>query len=256
MRVARAASAVALLVLALSALAACAGADAPAASRPTPSPTVTPFPTPTATLAVPSRAVTFTTSDHVLLAGTLYGQGKTFVILSNQTDTVAANWTPIAQQFAARGYTALSYDYRGHGASQGRVELESDLVTDLKAAVGYAQRQGARSIVLVGASIGGAVTANVASSPPVTAVVIVSAPGEFAGLEVSAATMHAISAPKLLMVSQGDGYAQDVQTMYDEARQPKELAEYPGVAHGLALLLGNPDALARVFAFVQQYAPA
>lgn len=248
-----------VILLALASLAAC---GAPSAARqPTPIPTRTPFPTPTATLAVPSHAVSFTTSDHIRLAGMWYGQGKTVVIFSNQTDTFAWNWTPIAQQFAARGYAALCYDYRGRGDSQGTRAYGPSQMTDLRAAIAFAQRQGAQRIALVGASIGGAVTANVAAAPlaapPLAAVAMISAPADFPQVEVSSATMAAIAAPKLLMNSQGDSYAQADQTMYDEARQPKALHLYPGADHGIDLLTGGfgADAMGRLLAFMQQYAP-
>lgn len=258
MRIVRDVSAALILILVLASLAACGGASSATATQPTPIPTPTPFPTPTPTLTVPSHDVTFTTSDHVRLAGTLFGHGKTIVIFSNQTDTLAWNWTPIAQQFAARGYAALCYDYRGRGSSQGDRDLGPSLMTDLRAAIAFAQRQGAQRIVLVGASIGGAVTANVAASTSVAAVAIISAPRDFLGVEVPDATMARIAAPKLLMNSQGDSYAQATQAMYDAARPPKDLHLYPGRDHGLDLLTGTygPDAMQRLFAFVQQYAPA
>ena len=140
MRIARVCAAAIALVLVLAGLAACGGSSSTASAPPTPIPTRTPFPTPSPTLTVPSHAVTFTTSDHVQLAGRLFGQGKTFVIFSNQTDTLAWDWTPIAQQFAARGYAALCYDYRGRGDSQGTRSLGPGLMTDLRAAVAFAQQ--------------------------------------------------------------------------------------------------------------------
>jgi uncharacterized protein len=245
------------LTLALVSVAACAGGGS-ATARPTAIPTSTPFPTWTPTLAIPSHAVSFTTSDHVRLAGRWYGQGQTVVIFSNQTDTQAGNWQPIAQQFAARGYAALAYDYRGRGDSEGTYDIGPTMLTDLRAAVAYAQRQGAWRIVLIGASIGGPVTANVAATMPVAAVVLISAPGDFLGLEVTPAVMARISAPKLLMNSRGDSYAPDIQAMYDAASQPKALQFYPGADHGIDLLTGSfgADATGRALAFVQQYAPA
>ena len=250
------------LLAALAGLAAC-GSGTSTAAQPTAIPTSTPFPTWTPTLAVPSHAVSFMTSDHVWLAGLWYGQGQTVIIFSNQTDTTAGNWQPIAQQVAARGYAALSYDYRGRGDSQGTRDLGPSMLTDLRAAVAYARAHGARRVVLVGASIGGAVTANVAAGADVAsslaAVAIISAPSDFAsGLSVTPAVMAHISAPKLLMNSKGDAYASDIQTMYDEALQPKAIQLYPGGDHGLDLLTGvyGPQAMARLLGFIQQYAPS
>lgn len=249
-----------ILLLVLIGLASCGDLSSSASPQrsPTPIPTPTAFPTPSPTLVVPSHDVTFTTSDHIQLAGTLYGHGKTFIIFSNQTDTLAFDWAPIAQQFAVKGYAALCYDYRGHGGSQGTRDLGPSLMTDLRAAIAYVRQQGAQRVVLVGASIGGAVTANVAASASVAAVAIISAPREFPEVEVSNATMARITAPKLLMDSQGDVYAQDTRAMYDAALQPKYLNLYPGRDHGLDLLTGpyGTDAMQRLIAFVQRYALA
>jgi alpha/beta superfamily hydrolase len=202
--------------------------------------------------------VTFATSDHILLGGTLFGHGTTFVIFSNQTDTQAVDWTTIAQQFAARGYAALCYDYRGRGSSQGQRDLGPSLMTDLRAAVAFAQRQGARRVVLVGASIGGAVSANVAAVVPVTALMLISAPQSFPGVEVGNATLRAIAAPKLFLDSMDDVYAQDMQSMYDAAKPTKVLHWEPGGQHGLDILTGTyaADAMQQLFAFAQSYAPA
>jgi alpha-beta hydrolase superfamily lysophospholipase len=206
---------------------------------------------------VPKRDVTFTTSDHLTLAGTFFGQGTTTIIFSNQTDTLAKDWDGIAQQFAAQGYSTLAYDYRGSGQSQGQY-APAALATDLRAAVAFARGQGARKVVLLGASLGGTVTANVAADAGIAAVIILSAPRQWIGLDVTDALLRSITAPKLFLNSEQDTFAQDTQAMYDAALPPKEIHLYPGAWHGIAIL--NPatgdDALPRINAFLAQYAPA
>jgi pimeloyl-ACP methyl ester carboxylesterase len=239
-----------------TAIAGCGGTSSTSTVLPTATPMS--FPTATPTFVVPSRAVPFSTSDHILLAGILVGHGTTFVLFSNQTDTLAAEWTPVAQQFAARGYAALCYDYRGRGQSQGQRDVGPSLMTDLRGAMAFAQEQGARRIVLIGASLGGTVTANVAATVSVAAVVLISAPQSFAGPEVSDATVQAIAAPKFFVDSTGDNYAQDIQAMYDAAKPPKVIHWDPGVDHGLDLLTGYfaTAGMQHLLAFVQSYAPA
>jgi alpha/beta superfamily hydrolase len=208
---------------------------------------------PTATPAVATRSVTFTTSDHLTLTGFLFGSGgHTALVFSNQTDTSASDWAPMARAFAARGYLALTYNYRGTYGSQGTFDT-SPLDKDLSAAMAFAIKQGATRIVLVGASIGGAVTARSASQPAVACMVILSAPREWPVLPVTDDALRAISAPKLFLDSQNDEFADDIQAMYDASSPPKEIHLYVGAAHGLDMF-GAPyadDLTQRIMSFVQ-----
>ncbi len=255
MRLVRALAFMAAALLILGGATACASAST-VGSPATPTATL---PAPTATLPpVPMRAVTFSTADHIQLAGEFLGSGQTVVIFSNQTDSYASDWLPIARQFAARGYGALVYDYRGTRESQGQRNISAG-PTDLKAAIAFAkQQQGARHIVLIWASIGGTITANAAVVVPVAAVAILSSPSVWPGLDVTDAVMRAITAPKFLADSEGDEYASDIQGMYNAANQPKELHIYPGSDHGIALFDGDNATmvLQQLLAFVQRYAAA
>src|SRR5579859_4236209 len=81
------------LVLLLLFLVACSsGAPAVPASVPTPRPTPGITPTPTFP-NIPSHPVHFLTSDHVQLAGLLYGHGKTMVICSHELRTTKDIWS-------------------------------------------------------------------------------------------------------------------------------------------------------------------
>src|SRR5215831_9915775 len=205
--------AVAAGVAVAASLAAC-GTGASNAHVATPSPRPSPpAATATATPAVVTRDVSFTTADHLKLTGILFGAGHTAIVFSNQTDTSASDWAPIARAFAARGYLALTYNYRGTYGSQGSFDT-SVLDRDLSAAMAFARRQGGTQIVLVGASIGGAVTARSAAAAPVVCMVVLSAPRTWPVLPVSDDALRAIRAPKLFLDSEGDEFADDVQAMY------------------------------------------
>lgn len=109
-----------LLIGALFVLAACgSGTPSSATSTSTPHPT----PTPT-TPVVPSRLVHFSTSDHVQLAGLLFGHGQTAVVCSHELHTTKAIWSQsrLVPLLASRGYLVLAYDFRGHGDSAGQAE--------------------------------------------------------------------------------------------------------------------------------------
>lgn len=245
-----------LLLLVLFLLAACGSGTA---SQAIPSPTPTPGITPTPTIpAVPSRLVHFQTADHIRLAGLLYGQGKTAVICSHESNTNKLIWSEngMPQRLAQRGYLVLAYDFRGYGDSASGGTLNFD--ADLRAAIAFVRQQGATKIVLLGSSMGGTVSLIVAASEPVAAVLTLSAPQNFSVVSISDSEVQAISAPKLFVNSQDDTYAPETTHMYTIASAPKQLQLYPGPAHGVEIFYTENSAnlIQLLLSFIAQYAPA
>lgn len=219
-------------------------------------PTIAPVPT---TPDVPSKSVSFTTSDHVKLTGLLFGQGKTMVICSHMNGTSLAVWrdSGVPQRLAALGYQVLAYNFRGFGDSGGEFD-NTMLDVDLNTAVAFAHQQGATKIVLMGASMGGTASLNVATKEQVAAVIVLSSPQSF-GINVTDDDLKAMKVPKLFMASEGDDqFATEVKHMYDVTLPPKEIYIYPGTGHGTEIFGGdNGDGPAqRILHFIAQYAPA
>lgn len=214
--------------------------------------------TPTPTIPeTPSQSVTFKTKDNVKLAGLLFGKGKTAVICSHELNTTKAIWSTstIVQLLASRGYMVLAYDFRGNGESEGQGDL-TKLDVDLRAAIAFAQEQGASKVLLMGSSMGGTATIKVAASEQVAGIITLSAPQNF-GPGVSDDEVTSIKAPKLFVNSQDDDYAGETQHMYDIAVQPKELHMYSGSLHGTAILDSDDgDNLRQMIVnFATRYAP-
>jgi esterase/lipase len=238
------------LLLPLTLLSACGGGGAATAPTPTRQPTATATPEP--------GTFYFTTDDNVTLSGKIVGTGTTAIIFSSMDADSKVDWQDLAPLLAARGYMTLSYDYRGLGASQGHYE-RAKLEHDLNAAIQAAQRQGATKLVLIGASLGGLVTLKVAATAHPTAVVALSAPRGFGGLDVSDDELRAIAAPKFLGVAEQDGgFISSMKAVYDLTPEPKELHVYQGNVHG-SLLLEAPgvkdQSLPQLYAFLDKYAP-
>src|SRR5262249_20310533 len=123
---------------------------------------------------------------------------------------------------------------------------------DLRAASAFVHVHGARRLVLIGASLGGAVTLRVAATVPVDGVVTLSAPAQFANVGVSDDLLRSLATPKLFVNSAGDNYASDTQHMYDVASQPKTLVLYPqSSAHGTEMLIApyGGDLLQQLLSF-------
>lgn len=244
------------LVVVLACLLAACGSTATMAPRPVPTFTPTALPTlPTA--GIQSRGVSFITQDGITLAGTLYGRGASAFIFSNMIRAPQASWKPVALQFAAHGYLALTYDYRGRNSSGGTFDT-SKLPLDLTAAIGFVRHQGARHVVLIGASIGGAATLVTAASIPVDGIAVISGLSTWPDLQVTADMVRAIKRPKLFVYSAADDIAADMHQMYGEASPPKDEVVYPGADHGTAIFEGEhgPYLLDRLIAFASTTVPA
>lgn len=245
---------IALLLLCLL-LAACTSGGGSLQASSSPIPTATPPITPTPTTpTITSQEVHFTTADNIKLAGLLYSKsGATAIICSHELNSSKAIWQGTVPWFAARGFMVLAYDFRGNGESEGRRD-NTQYSQDLLAAITFVKSQGAKKVILLGASMGGAVSLDVASQAEVAGVITLSAPLK-GWIEEKKIT--AITAPKLFVNSQDDTYAQDTQHMFDIAQQPKEIHIYPGGAHGTSLFgtENGHDVIDRIVAFAHKNAP-
>ncbi len=207
------------------------------------------------------RPVTFETADAVTLQGMLYGEGETAVIFSTMGEHRQNTWAEMAQQVAEQGVMALTYDFRfwqEDGSIQG--DLRDKAAEDLLAAIVYARTQGAQQIILVGASLGGMASIEVADETEITAVAILAAPLNetfFPTLHTTPEDIQAMSVPLLLIASEDEEFADDIQQMYELAAEPKTLHLYPGSAHGTDLFntAHAADLQTRLLAFIQAYTP-
>ncbi len=173
-------------------------------------------------------------SDDVILSAHLFGrENEPVVILSHMRPNDQTAWYAFAQQLAAQGYAALTFDFRGYGQSTGGKDFET-LDDDLNAVIKYMRDRGWTEVFLVGASMGATTSLVVAGDADVKAVVALSPPAEFEGQDALAAVAD-LRVPKLLVASEGDAPALQFDELYEAAAGPKEETFYPGNAHGTDL---------------------
>jgi pimeloyl-ACP methyl ester carboxylesterase len=199
------------------------------------------------------RAVHFDGVDGARLGGLVLGTGEVAVVLVHQVDETLCQWLPYGKELANRGYRVLLIDLGGYGSS----EPSSTADQDVKQAVGFLRAQGARSIVLIGASLGGtaSLSAGVIVRPPVTAVISLSGPVRTHGMDLSV-RIRALTAPVLYIAGNHDGtFAQDAQLLYEATvEERKRLLLVDEGAHGVVLVAGQTVSAA-MDRFLADYAP-
>jgi dienelactone hydrolase len=188
--------------------------------------------------------VWFEAADGTRLSGVVLGQGRTGVILAHQRWFNLCSWMPFARNLAEQGYRVLAFDFRGFGASsapQGVAGRSLDL--DVSAGVEYLHRQGADQVVLIGASMGataalmGAANDQKDGSGGVAAVISISGPSRFYGMDAGLAVKR-MRVPVLFIASSEEGsYTRAAKVLYGRAgSRSKRMVIVPGRTHGMGLL--------------------
>jgi dienelactone hydrolase len=243
---------IALVALAFSIL---LGACQPAAPTQTPThpPTLTPTPAP--------RTVSLTTRDGATLSGTIYGQGATAIVFSNRSDKGQESWAGMATRAAQAGYLALTFDYRAwRGGGEFDLEQLNQADFDLLAAAEFVRSEGAQTIALVGASLGGIASVKDSAAIAPAALIVIGSPMGNPALTIKVEPAELQNdVPKLFIASEADTLVPAAETrhMYDLAAEPKTYFEYPGGAHATDLFLGpSADDLAqKLLDFLLAHAP-
>ena len=180
------------------------------------------------------QSVSFHAADGALIYADEYGSGARGVVLAHGGQFNKESWRDQAQSLVAAGFHVLAFDFRGFGKSQGPGQADLDtapLKLDVLAAIAYLRQQGAQSIDVIGASMGGsAAGAAIIGSPPGLVrrlVLLGTAPdGDAAQLKC----------PSLFIVARGDANDDGprlprIRVQYDKAPEPKRLVIVDGSAH-------------------------
>lgn len=213
-----------------------------------------------------SEAVSFRASDGVRLEGRLIGAGSVAVVLSHMRPADQRSWWAFGEDLAEAGYLVLTYDFRGYcpggqgGCSSGTRDL-GEIWRDVLGAISYVRDRGASRVVLIGASMGGTASLLAAAQEGVSveAVITLSAPIAFEGMDLTPDVLTRVDAAKLFVAGTGDGQAAaDAERLYELSPPPKRVEILTTDAHGTDILSSNQAGRARtlILQYLEQVAPA
>lgn len=184
-------------------------------------------------IAIAHQEVSFPTQDGGLVYADVYGKGDRAVVLAHGGRFNKESWREQAQQLEAAGFRVLAIDFRGYGRSRGPGQadpLSAPLHLDVLAAVSYLKGHGAKSVSVVGGSMGGAAAgdASIASPGDIDRLVFLGSAPNGPAEKLKARTLFIVARED----SSGDGLRlPGIRAQYDKAPQPKELIILEGSAH-------------------------
>jgi pimeloyl-ACP methyl ester carboxylesterase len=204
-------------------------------------------------VAAAQQGVSFPTQDGGLIYGDMYGKGARAVVLAHGGRFNKESWEKQARALAAAGFRALTIDFRGEGQSRGGIEgrpFDEGRPLDVLGAIHYLRKTGAKSVGVVGASMGGDYAAEAAETEPseIDRLVLL-ASGAYTPLT-------RMKGRKLFIVARDDANADGprlpkIRAQYEKAINPKGLIILDGSAH--AQFLFQTDQGERVMREILQF---
>jgi dienelactone hydrolase len=185
--------------------------------------------------AAAQEHVSFPAQDGGVVHANLYGAGERGVVLAHGARFTKESWEKQARALVAAGFRALAIDFRGRGQSRGGAQTrppDEGLRFDVLAAVRYLREHGAKTVSVVGGSMGGGAAAEAS---------VESKPGEIDRIVLLAhaaiAEPQRMKGRKLFVTARDDPSSDGsprlikIREQYEKAPQPKELLILDGSAH-------------------------
>jgi pimeloyl-ACP methyl ester carboxylesterase len=178
--------------------------------------------------------VSFPTQDGGVIFADEYGAGDRGLVLAHGGRFNKESWSKQAPMFVAAGFRVLAIDFRGIGQSRGPGQadlLSAPLQLDVLAAVHYLRKTGAKTVSVIGGSMGGSAAgdASIASeSNEINRLVLLGAAPN--------GPAEKLKSPVLFIVARDDANDDGprlpgIRAQYEKAPQPKELIVLDGSAH-------------------------
>ena len=178
--------------------------------------------------------VSFPTEDGGTVYANLYGEGDRGVVLAHGGRFNKKSWEKQARTLAAAGFRVLALDFRGYGESRGPGDsspMDAPLHLDVLASVRFLRQTGARSVSVIGGSMGGGAAGDAS---------IASKPGEINRIVFLGSSPNGpaekLKCASLFIVARDDASADGprlpgILAKYEKAPEPKELIILDGSAH-------------------------
>jgi len=185
------------------------------------------------------KHVSFPTEDGGQIYAVVYGESARAIVLAHGGRLNKERWEKQAPTLVSAGFRVLVLDFRAYGNSRGPGDsdpMDAPLHLDVLAAVRYLHSTGAKTVSVVGASMGAGAAGDAS---------IASKPGEIDRLVFLGGAPNGpaekLKSPSLFLVARddtsGDGpRLPGIQQQYNKAPQPKSLVILEGSAHAQFLL--------------------
>jgi pimeloyl-ACP methyl ester carboxylesterase len=192
--------------------------------------------------AVGQSTVSFSTQDGGVIFADLYGTGRRGVVLAHGGQFNKESWASQAQTLAAAGFQVLAIDFRGYGKSHGRGDsdpMDAPLQLDVLAAVRYLHGHGAKTVSVVGGSMGGSAAgdASIASkSGEIDRVVLLGAAPNDPADRLKSASLYIVARDD---ANEDGPRLPGIRAQYEKSPKPKKLIIVDGSAHAQFLFQTN-----------------
>lgn len=178
--------------------------------------------------------MSFSTEDGGVVYADLYGNGQPAVVLAHGGSFNKESWAKQAETLEKAGFEVLAIDFRGYGKSHGPGDsdvLSALLYLDVLAGVRYLRRNGAKSVAVVGGSMGGSAAGDASIESKlgeIDRVVLLGAAPNRPADKLKSATLY--------IVARDDANAAGprlprIREQYEKSPEPKELIVLEGSAH-------------------------
>ena len=207
--------------------------------------------------AAAQKTVSFPTEDGGLVYADAYGEGVRGVVLAHGGRFNKESWEQQARTLASAGFQVLAIDFRGYGKSKGPGDahpMDAPLHLDVLAAVRYLRETGAKSVSIVGGSMGAGAAGDAS---------IASRPGQIDRLVFLGGSPNGpaekLKSASLFIVARDDSNDDGprlprIQEQYKKAPEPKALIILEGSAH--AQYLFQTDQAERVMREILKFLSA
>jgi len=184
--------------------------------------------------ATAQKSVSFPTEDGGVIYADVYGAGERGIVLAHGGRFDKESWKSRARILAAAKFRVLALDFRGYGRSRGPGQsdpMSAPLHLDVLAAVRYLRKTGAKSVSIVGGSMGGGAAgdASIDSRPgEIDRVVFLGAAPNEPADKLKSSTLFIVARDD---ASEDGPRLPGIQKQYEKAPQPKERIILDGSAH-------------------------